>query len=297
MENETVQSLEWFESQKIEISIDLLAATKQHLHFLGVVDKNQWLFDGPLLERAIYRYNVYWLPLLAKYSKTSSICKGPLVPPLDCEWIWHCHRLNPVRYTSDCQQFYGKVLGNCGIVSSTIESGSFKTNSENLWKSLYPMEPYNIDLDKAISEPKDISGLEKCTTYNLVSAVKRQSSFYSKVLKANVENEIIIQEAVGRYKAFLYLFKRNREMSKDVIGAPTLDIDLIWHTHQLSPSSYYNDLKKIFGNIVQHDDDINIDDNIQCKKLDDIFFETTAQWEEMFGQKYWKSNAKKTTNM
>lgn len=50
-----VQKLEWIEAQKIEISTDLFAAAKQQLHFLRVVDQNQWLYDGPKLERAIYR--------------------------------------------------------------------------------------------------------------------------------------------------------------------------------------------------------------------------------------------------
>ncbi|CAN8288542.1 unnamed protein product [Cochlearia groenlandica] len=288
MEKEMVQNLEWIESQKIPISIDLFAAAKQHLNFLETVDKNRWLSDGPILERAIYRYNAYWLPLLAKYSETSTICEGPLVPPLDCEWIWHCHKLNPVRYISDCKQLYGKVLDNYGIVSST--NGCFQSETENLWKRLYPMESYNINLDKAICNPIDISSLEKCTTYDLISAVKRQSSFYSRVLRAHVDNEIIMQEAVGRYKAFLYLFKRNREMSMDVIGVPTHDIDLMWHTHLLYPSSYYNDLKKIFGNIVQHEDDTKIVESKQSKKLDNIFSETTTQWEETFGQNYLKAN-------
>lgn len=46
---------------------------------------------------ADFRYNACWLPLLAKHSE-SQITKGPLVIPLDCEWIWHCHRLNPVGF-------------------------------------------------------------------------------------------------------------------------------------------------------------------------------------------------------
>ncbi|CAN8243394.1 unnamed protein product, partial [Cochlearia groenlandica] len=293
MEKKMVQSLEWLEAQKIGISIDLFAAAKQHLHFLKIVDKNQWLFDGPILERAIYRYNSYWLPLLAKYSESSTVCEGPLVPLLDCEWIWHCHRLNPVRYISDCEQLYGKVLDNYDIVSST--NGSFKSKTENIWKRLYPMESYDINLDKAISEPMDISNLEKCTTYDLISASKRQSSFYSKVLRAHVDNEITIQEAIDRYKAFLYLIKRSREMSMDIIGVPTNDIDLICHTHQLNPSSYYTDMEKIFGNILQHDDDVDNIERKSDKKLDNMFSETNAIWEETFGKKYWKASPDMST--
>ncbi|KAH0872184.1 hypothetical protein HID58_069546 [Brassica napus] len=285
MEKEIVQNLEWLETQKIEISIDLIAESKKHLQFLRVVNRNRWLYDGPALKRAIYTYNAYWLPLLAKHSESSSICEGPLVPPFDCEWVWHCHRLNPVRYKSDCEEFYGRVLDNSGILSSA--NGSCKLQTEKLWKRLYPMESYDLDLDKAISEP--ISPLEKCTTYDLVSAAKRQSSFYLEVSRANVDSEIIMEEAVGRYKAFLYLIKENREKTIRLISVPTYDIDLIWHTHQLNPSSYYKDMVKIFGNILQHDDTADSATS-EGMNLDTVFSGTTAQWEETFGQRYWKAS-------
>lgn len=49
------QKLEWVEAQKIEISVDLVAAAKKHLHFLGAVDRNRCLYDGAALQRAIFR--------------------------------------------------------------------------------------------------------------------------------------------------------------------------------------------------------------------------------------------------
>nr|VDD59951.1 unnamed protein product [Brassica oleracea] len=273
MEKEIVQNLEWLEAQKIEISIDLIAEANKHLQFLGVVDRNRWL------------YNAYRLPSLPKHYESSSICEEPLVPPIDCEWVWHCHRLDPVRYKSDCEEFYGRVLDNSGIVSSA--NGSCKLQTEKLWKRLYPMEPCDLDLDKAISEP--ISPLEKCTTYDLVSAAKRQSSFYLEVSRANVDSEIIMEEVVGRYKAFLYLIKQNGEKTIKPICVPTYNIDLIWHTHQLNPSSYYKDMVKIFGNILQHDDTADSDTS-EGMNLDTVYSRTTAQCEETFGQRYWKAS-------
>ncbi|CDY63918.1 BnaC07g51250D [Brassica napus] len=284
MDKEMDQELKWLEAQKIEISVDLFSASKQQLQFLGTVDRNRGLYDGPALERAIYRYNAYWLPLLANYTESSSTCQGPLVPPLDCEWIWHCHRLNPVRYKTDCEELYGRVLDNSGVLSSV--NGSCNLQTENLWKRLYPMEPYDLDLDKAISEPV----LEKrTTTYDLVSAVKRQCPFYYQVSRAHVDNEVFLQEAVARYKAFLYLIKRNRENSIKLFCVPTYDIDLIWHTHQLHAVSYCKDLTKMIGNVLEHDDTDS--DRSKGKKLDTGFSGTTSLWEETFGRRYWKAGA------
>ncbi|VVB08388.1 unnamed protein product [Arabis nemorensis] len=284
MDKEKDEELEWLEAQKIETSVDLFAAAKKQLQFLETVDRNRGLYDGPALERAIYRYNACWLPLLAK-----SVSEGPLVPPLDCEWIWHCHRLNPVRYKSDCEQFYGKVLDNSGVVSSV--NGNCKSKTEDLWKRLYPEEPYELNFDKVDSEDvsEKSSNLEKCTKYDLVSAVKRQSPFYYQVSRSHVNNDIFIQEAVARYKGFLYLIKKNRERSLNRFNVPTYDVDLIWHTHQLHPVSYCTDLEKLIGKVLEHDDTDS--DRGKGKKLDTGFSKTTAQWEDTFGTRYWKAGA------
>ncbi|KAJ0233482.1 Glycine-rich domain-containing protein 2 [Hirschfeldia incana] len=282
MDEEMNQKLEWLEAQKIEISVDLFAAAKQQLLFLAAVDRNRWLYDGPALERAIYRYNAYWLPLLAKYTESSSICEEPLVPPLDCEWIWHCHRLNPVRYKTDCEELYGRVLDNSNVLSSV--NGTCKSLTETLWGRLYPTEPYDLDLDKSMSKTE-----EKTTTYDLVSAVKRQCPFYYQVSRPHVDNEVFLQEAVARYKAFLYLIKRNRERSVKLFCVPTYDIDLIWHTHQLHALSYCKDMTEMIGKVLEHDDTDS--DRSKGKKLDTGFSGTTALWEETFGVRYWKAGA------
>jgi len=115
---------EWRRAQAITLTIpNLVTAAKQQLRFLARVNQQPELTQpGPALNRAIRRYRlisilipnnsyselhctdvglcgvqtdryeVCWLPLLASQVKGGSA----LVPPLDCAWIWHCHRLNPV---------------------------------------------------------------------------------------------------------------------------------------------------------------------------------------------------------
>ena len=41
-----------------------------------------------VLRQAVQRYEDVWLPLLAKKDS-----QARLVPPLDVEWVWHCHML------------------------------------------------------------------------------------------------------------------------------------------------------------------------------------------------------------
>ncbi|KAK6923227.1 Glycine-rich domain-containing protein-like, partial [Dillenia turbinata] len=282
------QELEWIEAQKIEISEDLVAAAKQQLLFLAAVDRNRWLYEGPGLQRAIYRYNACWLPLLAKASE-SSVLECPLVVPLDCEWIWHCHRLNPVQYKSDCEQFYGRILDNRNVLSTT-QKHSCRQNEE-IWNRLYPEEPYVINASRALSEDiaNKLSTTKKFSKYDFVSAVKRQAPFFHQVSRPHMSNDIFLKEAVARYKGFLHIIKRNKERSLKSFTVPTYDVDLIWHSHQLHPLSYCKDLTLLLGHVLEHDDTDS--DRSKGQKLDVGFSGTTERWEEYFGSRYWRAGA------
>lgn len=58
MEMKKEQELEWTKAQSIGISVDLVAAAKKQLQFLAAVDRNRYLYEGPALQRAIYRYSI-----------------------------------------------------------------------------------------------------------------------------------------------------------------------------------------------------------------------------------------------
>ncbi|CAH9105479.1 unnamed protein product, partial [Cuscuta europaea] len=285
---EVEQEMEWKLAQEIVISVDLVAAAKQQPDFLAAVDRNRWLYEGPALLKAIYRYYKCWLPLVAKHS-TSPFFEGPLVVPLDCEWVWHCHRLNPVQYNYDCKQLYGKIIDNHNVTSST--TGTCKGKTEQVWKQLNPSEPYELDLASALSDGQHSTMPDKlinCSSnYDLVSAVKRQSSFFYQVSRPHMSSDLYLEGAVARYKGFLHLIKRNKERSIRCFCVPTYDIDLIWHTHQLHPVSYCEDLVELIGMVLEHDDtDL---DRTKGNKLDTGFSNTIKHWEETYGRRYWRA--------
>ncbi|XP_076927584.1 glycine-rich domain-containing protein 1-like [Bidens hawaiensis] len=282
------QESEWNAAQSISISEDLLAAAKRQLQFLEAVDRNRWLYQGQALQWAIYRYNACWLPLLAKHSE-SRITEGPLVVPLDCEWVWHCHRLNPVRYKSDCEEFYEKILDNRNVVSSV--QGISRRETEEIWNKLYPNEPYDFDMTRALSTKfsEDMYKNQSFSKYDFTLAIERQSPFFYQVSRPHVKSDLFLKAAVARYKGFLHLIRRNRERSLKRFCVPTYDIDLMWHTHQLHPASYCKDLTELIGKVLEHDD---TDQNrAKGQKLDTGFSETTKQWEETFGSRYWRAGA------
>lgn len=56
MASESPASVEWERAQQVEISVDLVAAAKQELGFLALVDRTPALKDQQVLERAVDRY-------------------------------------------------------------------------------------------------------------------------------------------------------------------------------------------------------------------------------------------------
>ncbi|CAN4079865.1 unnamed protein product [Withania somnifera] len=211
----------------------------------------------------MYRYYSCWLPMLAKHSDCPFF-EGPLITPLDCEGVWHCHRLNPIRYKTDCEQLYGRILDNHNIVSSV--KGISQMETEETWKHLYPNEPYELDLVRALSDnnPAQILKCENCSDYDLVSAVKRQSPFFHQVSRPHMTGEVYLEGAVARYKGFLHLVRRIKERS-------------IWN------------LVDIMGKVLNHDDTDS--DRTKGKKLDTGFSGTTKYWEDMYGLRYWRAGA------
>ena len=61
---------------------------------------------------------------------------------------------------------------------------------------------------------------------------------------------------------------------------PTLDIDIAWHTHQLSASKYRKATERICGRFIDHDDKLG-------KGTLDTGWDTTKKlYKEQFGEEY-----------
>lgn len=89
-----------------------------------------------------------------------------------------------MRYKSDCEALYGRILDNFDVVSSSVQ-GICGRQTEEIWNKMYPDEPYNADLMNVPSEDisERIVKLAKYTKYDLVSAAKRQGPFFYQVME------------------------------------------------------------------------------------------------------------------
>ena len=120
----------------------------------------------------------------------------------------------------------------------------------------------------------------KALTKPLADAVTRQFAFCQKMeLQLWIRSPALIgtlTRACIRYDRFLQLFK----LYPNTMLVPTLDIDLVWHTHQLSPRRYAAATKVRAGRFIDHDDKLG------KPTLDDGMARTENLYRVRFGDKY-----------
>lgn len=120
----------------------------------------------------------------------------------------------------------------------------------------------------------------------LFEAVQRQTTFIDK-MNAHlwIRSPFLggtITRAIHRYQRFLTLLKFHGGKGSPIV--PTLDIDLVWHTHQCSSGlSYVRDMKSMVGRFINHDDSIPREGT---GGLDDGFKRTRRLWRVRFGGEY-----------
>ncbi|KIJ93443.1 hypothetical protein K443DRAFT_135047 [Laccaria amethystina LaAM-08-1] len=126
---------------------------------------------------------------------------------------------------------------------------------------------------------------DKIYSVDLVGAVLRQGTFVFKMVDLgwtqpgffdSAEDKVALQHAIARYHAFMDLMTT----SPASFFVPTLDIDLVWHTHQLIPHKYGADCQRYVKRFIDHDDKI---ENLQLAAAFDI---TCNAWKERFNVKY-----------
>lgn len=115
---------------------------------------------------------------------------------------------------------------------------------------------------------------------DLNSAIMRQGVFVDKMVKLDWLHSPnatgTMTSLITKYGRFINIMVTN----PGKVVVPTLDVDLAWHTHQLSCKGYYDYTVKRTGRFVDHDD--KIDEN----KLNDAFEWTTKKYQALYKEVY-----------
>lgn len=105
---------------------------------------------------------------------------------------------------------------------------------------------------------------------DLLQAIERQHVVGARMLRVNWILPDSVVRGLRNYKNFLLLMKNDRGL----IGVPTLEIDVSWHTHQLHPVDYRRFTSYYMDRVINHDD------TIPQYKLDIYSNNTRVAWEK-----------------
>ncbi|KAI4212906.1 MAG: hypothetical protein LQ351_004431 [Letrouitia transgressa] len=115
---------------------------------------------------------------------------------------------------------------------------------------------------------------------DLVGAVIRQGSFIEKMHAIDWIHSptaaSTMRRLINKYKRFFEIMERYPWQ----LAVPTLDVDLAWHTHQLTPSSYYAYSLSKTSIFISHDD------KIPDTSLSTAFERTSKLYQSLFHEIY-----------
>ena len=114
---------------------------------------------------------------------------------------------------------------------------------------------------------------------DLVGAVVRQGSFIEKMHNIDWIHSPALPSTMKRllvkYQRFISIMSDKRNMA-----VPTLDVDLAWHTHQLSPFAYMTYTVEATKQFIDHDD------KVAETILNDAFAWTSKTYQKLYGERY-----------
>lgn len=115
---------------------------------------------------------------------------------------------------------------------------------------------------------------------DLQAAVNRQGIFVAKMAHLDWLHSpnatSTMTNLITKYDEWLGLIRAH----PGKLMVPTLDVDLAWHTAQLSPKRYYIKTTSTLSQFLNHDD------KIADTKLSDAFAETTKLYEKTYNKEY-----------
>ncbi|KAK4249025.1 hypothetical protein C7999DRAFT_39873 [Corynascus novoguineensis] len=114
----------------------------------------------------------------------------------------------------------------------------------------------------------------------LSAAVMRQGIFIEKMCQLDWLHSPSSRDTMSRLLTKYQRFMQIMAWNPGKIAVPTLDVDLAWHTHQLSPSRYYRHTVGLTNRFIDHDD------KIEDTTLGEQFEWTSRVYQKQYGEVY-----------
>ncbi|MCJ1390793.1 hypothetical protein MMC18_003654 [Xylographa bjoerkii] len=235
---------------------------------------------------AVVRFEAWWSKidlLLRNYGNAESSVRQltlDTLPPLDVLMVWHGYMLNPKPYhpTESSSQHESIDCSSRNYTLSTTAASVYQTATgftADLLDHLKSLEPITDARLNTLTTnchltvpPQAVEALRQHwslpsravhpSSIELISATLRQGRFVDTMSHylwiRSPSLAATLSRARARYVQYLSLLASHP--GKPMI--PTIDIDLVWHTHQLSPSAYYDfSIRAAGGRFINHSDTID----------------------------------------
>ncbi|GJN31929.1 hypothetical protein PR202_gb20389 [Eleusine coracana subsp. coracana] len=216
--------------QQQTFSVDLTAAARRLLAFLRAAPP-AWV--GP---RSVRRYEELWLPLAAAAGEAAM-----LVPPRDVQLVWLCHCFHHESYVSYCSSRFRRIIDRPSILDTENEEYA-EDCCRDVWAASYPSEPFDLEYNEIEGNSVDNKSYDNASG-EIVEMVRRYSGLSARFVSPFVREGVYHVAAKRRYIRFLDFVKKVACPATELTRlVPSLDILLMWLSHQSFPTSYATDM-------------------------------------------------------
>eukprot|EP01127_Copromyxa_protea_P003321 TRINITY_DN13150_c0_g1_i1.p1 TRINITY_DN13150_c0_g1~~TRINITY_DN13150_c0_g1_i1.p1 ORF type:complete len:246 (-),score=30.29 TRINITY_DN13150_c0_g1_i1:49-786(-) len=221
------------EEFRLFVSVDLYCTAEKIIRFLGQCATHKNKFYGvPTVYNGYIDTYLNFISLKAKYPNAR------LIPSLEVEWIWYSHLLRPKLYETFCMKSFDYIIPHSldDWLEGHEDPGSIVETAE-----LYEKEYGSKYICEETVSNSEIKYLETADLFN-------DWPWYSRLQQhPDYHSEEFLKEARSGYYKFLDGISRN-----GLRLGPPVDIDLFWHSHQISPQQYRTDCDRMFGEVIYH---------------------------------------------
>ncbi|KAJ7017845.1 hypothetical protein C8F04DRAFT_1199873 [Mycena alexandri] len=285
-----------------ELRAEVEATPEERFPFLPSTPDQRWAwFVGLSVERF-----ERWCRALRPHHASKKLT----LPPLDVLMVWHAYMLSPGWYSEDTNRIEAlKGLRDAGIAFGAAlaidQPLQRRIHRGTLYTETRPMDHERAQNIKKTMMSTD--SLKRPTTWisdeTYTDFVLEEANCKPETLKRRLSRNMHNQGGRLLVDRIMSVYVDDKMFSVELVGVvsvpcfldltwefpksffiPTLDIDLVWHTHQLMTTVYAHDTSTHMDRYIDHND------KVEESQLTNSFDDTCQKWKSKYGLNYMDCN-------
>ena len=171
-------------------------------------------------------------------------------PTFGVELVWRTHLLNPRCYAEACERLEASTSTASLVATTTHHRNPTAWGTAMVDHTPLPAASYSSTAAGTRAHATPLGAGAGWIGMDLVAALRRQQKFLKTMVagKELYSTPHALEEALAGYSDFLLLLRQSPNQ------VPTMEVDLMWHTHMMFPVQYAKDCIRVVGHQVHHDD-------------------------------------------